>query len=170
MRRLLSPRLAAWTIACIALLLPAGAYADCVDPPSPGVDWTRCYFDERSFIDMDLRGAQLKDATFSRGDLAGANLSEADASRAKFIYTKLGGVRFDNGRFREADFTNADLQGASFKGADLRRAKFFRSKLQGVDFTAARMGGVDFLEADLSGALWIDGKHRCGEGSIGQCR
>jgi hypothetical protein len=31
------------------------------------------------------------------------------------------------------------------------------------------MTGADLLNADLSGALWIDGKRRCGAGSIGQC-
>lgn len=146
------------------------ALADCVDPPGPGVDWTRCYFDGREFQSVDLAGAALKEATFSRGDLSGANLSGVRGSRAKFISATLAKTDFSGAALREADFTNADLSDASFVGADLRRARLFRANLRGVDFTNARMRGADLLEADLSGALWIDGKSRCAEGSLGQCR
>lgn len=146
------------------------ALADCVDPPGPGVDWTRCYFDEREFRDADLTGAAMKDATFSRGDLSGAIFSGVSAARAKFISARLTDVNFSGATLREADFTNADLSGASFEGADLNRARLFRANLRGVNFTNARMRGADLLESDLSGALWIDGKRRCAEGSEGQCR
>lgn len=151
-------------------LSPALAHADCVDPPGPGVDWTRCYFDERNFSGVNLAGARLKDATFSRGILTDANLSGADASRAKFIHADLQGARFDGAKLREADFTNAILRDASLQGADLSRARLFRADLRGADLTDARMRGADLLEANLSGALWVNGQHVCGEGSIGQCR
>ena len=83
--------------ACIvvALLAPSAVLADCVDPPGSGVDWTRCYFDERTFQDVDLSGARLNDATFSRGDLSGADLSKVHAARAKFIHTTLVEVNFE---------------------------------------------------------------------------
>ena len=52
------------TVAGVCLLaMSAAARADCVDPAGPGVDWTRCYFDERNLSRMDLSGAKLKDAT-----------------------------------------------------------------------------------------------------------
>ena len=142
--------------ACFCLTLAStAARAECVDPPGQGVDWTRCYFDGRSFLEADLSNARLKDATFSRGNLSASRLTGADASRAKFIYAKLEGAVFDDARLREADFTNANLAGASLKGADLSRARMFRANLR---------------KADLSGAIWSDGARRCAEGSIGQCR
>lgn len=146
------------------------ALADCVDPPGPGVDWTRCYFDEREFLGADLSGVSMGQATFSRGDLSGSKLVNVRAARAKFISARLVDTDFSGANLREADFTNADLTGASFEGANLGRARMFRANLRGVNFTNARMSGADLLEADLSGALWIDGKRRCAEGSEGQCR
>lgn len=146
------------------------ALADCVDPPGPGVDWTRCYFDEREFLEADLSGMAMNQATFSRGNLSGAKLVNVRASRAKFISTRLTDADFSGAQLREADFTNADLTGATFEGADLSRARLFRASLRGANLTNARLRGADLLEADLSGALWIDGKRRCAEGSEGQCR
>ena len=49
------------------------------------------------------------------------------------------------------------------------RAKLFRASLRGADLSDAQIRGADLLGADLSQALWIDGRHRCGEGSLGQC-
>ena len=67
-------------------MLPlSAAKADCVDPPAPGVDWTRCYFDERSFQGVDLSGAKMKGATFNRADLSNADLAKADLRRGKLI-------------------------------------------------------------------------------------
>ena len=152
------------------LVLAAPAQAECTDPPSPGVEWTRCYFDGRDFSGVNLAGARLKDTTFTRGNLQEANLSGADASRAKFIHADLRRVQFDGATLREADFTNADLRDVSLAGADLSRARLFRADLRGAGLTDARTRGADLLEANLSGATWVNGQHVCAEGSIGQCR
>jgi uncharacterized protein YjbI with pentapeptide repeats len=145
------------------------AQAACTDPPRPGVDWQRCYIEERNLNGVRLEGAELRDARFNRSDLGGAHLSGVSAHRAKFISTRLVGASFDAARVTEADFTKADLAGASFVDADMRRARFFRANLKGANLSGARMTGADLLNADLSGATWIDGRTVCSEGSIGQC-
>ncbi len=163
--------LAAWLGAQMLLLGAAGgpASAACTDVAAPKVDWRRCTLDADDFAGRKLNGALLRDASFSLGNLAGADLSDVDAYHAKFLSTNLQGARLDRANLSEADFTRANLTGASLAKADLRRARFFRSILRDADFTGAQMGGADLLNADLSGALWIDGKRRCGAGSIGQC-
>jgi uncharacterized protein YjbI with pentapeptide repeats len=153
-----------------ALLLagvPAGAA--CTDVAAPKVDWRRCTLDAGDYAKSKLNGAELRDASFNLANLAGADLTEGDAYHAKFLSANLKGARLDRANLSEADFTRADLTGASLVHADLRRAHFFRAILRDTDLTAAQMTGADLLNADLSGALWIDGKRRCGAGSIGQC-
>jgi len=152
-----------------ATFFAAPALAACTDPARPEVDWRRCYMDERVFKAVDLSGARLRDARFSRADLTGANFSKSDSHRSRFYSAKLKGAKFDGARVTEADFTKADLAGASFVDADLRRARLFRANLRGANLTGAKLKGADFLNADLSGATWIDGKTICAEGSLGQC-
>ena len=147
---------------------PAAAF--CTDAAAPGVEWNRCLFDERDMPGVDLAGAKIRSSSFKRADLDKAVFTGAIGSRAKFISAGLRDARFDGARLNEADFTKADLRGAVFKDADLRRARFFRARLEGADFTGARLRQTDFFDADLSGAVWIDGKHVCAPGSIGQCR
>ena len=49
--------------AALALAAP-GAKAACTDTPQPGVDWRRCLLDNRTFIDVDLAGATLREGFF----------------------------------------------------------------------------------------------------------
>lgn len=153
-------------------LLIAGlgeAAAACADPPAPGVSWVRCFATGRDLGGIDMRGAKLYDATLNNGNLSGTKFDRADGRRAKLIAAVARGASFDEGEFPEADFSRADLEGATFRKADLRRARFFRANLRDTDFSGARLDGADLLHADLTGALWIDGRTRCGAGSIGTC-
>ena len=154
---------------CLGVLAAISAQAACTDVAAPKVDWRRCTLDGGDYAKSKLNGAELRDASFNLANLAGADLSEGDAYHAKFLSTNLQGARLDRANLSEADFTRADLTGASLVKADLRRAHFFRANLRNADLTGAQMTGADLLNADLSGALWIDGKRRCGAGSIGQC-
>lgn len=160
----------------IAVLLLAGinftmgsANAACTDTPAPGVNWQRCYLDNRNFKNVDLAGAILRGAFFAQSNLSGSNFTKIDGRRSKFVSASLNNGIFDRARLVGADFTNSDLMNSSFKEADLRRARFFRANLKGADFSKAILNNTDFLKANLSGAIWIDGKTVCSEGSIGQC-
>lgn len=154
----------------LALAAAGPAWADCTDFPQPGVNWRRCYHDERVLQGVDLTGAMLRDATFQRSDLSYAVLKEADAFRAKFVSATLVHVVLDGARLMEADLTRANLSGASLRGTDLRYAKLVFADLTGADLTGAELRRTDLRNADLSGATWIDGKRICGAGSIGQCQ
>lgn len=168
--KLLSHRTLLIRAAIFCLYLVSGAaHADCNDSPAPNVDWRRCYMDGRDFAGSSLAGAQLRDATFFRADLQGTDFTGADAYRAKFYLARLANARFDKARVAEADFSEADLRGASFRDADLRGAKLVGSDLRNADLTGANLRGADLFRADLAGAIWVDGKRRCAEGSIGQC-
>ncbi|EKE71538.1 pentapeptide repeat-containing protein [Oceanibaculum indicum] len=151
-------------------LAPSPALAGCGDPPGPGVDWRNCNMSRQEMPGANLTKATLWQTNLNRSDIAGADLSEADANRALFLETRMPGASLDGGRFTYADFSRADLTGASLKGANLSRARFHNAILREADFTGADIRDADFFRADLRGALWIDGKRRCGEDSIGACR
>lgn len=162
--------LGALTLCMVFLGGMASAVASCTEPPAPEVNWQRCYQDGRTLTNLDLRGANLRDAKFTRGDLSGSDLTGADGRRAKFVSAILKGVILDDANLTEADFTKSDLTGASFRNADLRRARLFRAILRDADLTGARLEAADLLQADLSGATWTDGKTICAEGSISLCK
>src|SRR3546814_4693851 len=67
----------------LALVPVSQAVADCTDPPGPGVTWRRCVFDRLEFQNVNLTGAELRDASFLRADLSGATLTKVGAFRAK---------------------------------------------------------------------------------------
>ncbi len=174
-RRFTARSIAALGCAILGLLAVAAitstpAQAGCNDPAGPGVDWRRCYMEERPFAGVDLTGADLDQARFNRSDLSTAVLRDADARRAKFLSATLIGADLTGAYLREADFTKADLTGAILRDADLTGARFFRAILREADLTDALLNRTDILEADLSGARWIDGERICAEGSLGQCR
>jgi uncharacterized protein YjbI with pentapeptide repeats len=156
--------------ALLAVLLLSGpASAACTDAAQPNVEWRRCAFVEAELRGAHLAGAVLRDGSFDRADLREADLTDTQAYRAKFVSADLRGARLDHAVLAEADFTRADLGGASLVESDLRRARFFRASLRGADLSRAQVVGADFLNCDLSNALWIDGKRRCAEGSVGRC-
>src|SRR3546814_14474502 len=72
----------------LALVPVSQAVADCTDPPGPGVTWRRCVFDRLEFQNVNLTGAELRDASFLRADLSGATLTKVGAFRAKFVNTR----------------------------------------------------------------------------------
>jgi len=156
-------------MACIAGFVGHARAADCTQRAAPGVDWQRCFFDDRDLAGQNLARAHVVETSFARAVLTGVDLTGADGYRAKFISAAMAKTHLDNGNFAEADFTKADLGGASLKNADLRRAHFFKANLKGADLSGARMLGADLLNADLSGATWTDGKRICAAGSTGEC-
>lgn len=154
-------------------LMPAQAQqigADCQSPALPGVDWHRCYLDDKPLPGVDLTGARLRETRLIRANLSAAVLDEVDARRAKFMRALASGARFHDADLREADFTRANLEGADLTGADLRRTRFFKANLRRANLTGARLGNTDILDADLTGATWTNGTYVCGPGSIGQCK
>lgn len=170
LRAMLAKRL--WFFASVFLVLApvSEALADCTDPPAPGVNWRRCVFDRLEFNNVDLSGAELRDASFYRSDLSGSIFEKVKAFRAKFVNAVLTGASFPEADLREADMTKANLSEADLATADLRRARLFGANLRGADLSGAKLEGADLSGADLTGATWTNGNHVCREGSIGRCQ
>src|SRR3546814_3768664 len=59
----------------------------------------------RSFQNVNLTGAELRDASFLRADLSGATLTKVGAFRAKFVNTTLTGADLTDADLAEVDMT-----------------------------------------------------------------
>jgi uncharacterized protein YjbI with pentapeptide repeats len=154
----------------LLLLAVSPAVAGCTDAAAPRVDWRRCLHDGRDLQGVDLSGAVLRDASFSRASLQGVKLAGAEAPEVRFTSADMTGADLSGAVLRGADFTRTVLRGGSLARADLRQARFFRADLRGVDFQGAELAGADLSGALLEGALWVDGQRRCAADSVGACR
>ncbi len=141
----------------------------CTAAPKPGVNWLRCFFNERDFSGVDLTGAVIRESSFNRAIFKGAILKGVDAREAKFVSADLENAILAEADLKNADFTRAKLVNADLSGADLREARLFRADLSGANLTGARLDGADLFMAVLDGATWTDGS-RCAPGSRGLCR
>lgn len=162
--RLLTPA----TLA-LALFAAPPAWADCTDPPDPGVNWQGCNFNGLTLTELNLEGGRLREASFLRSDISGSNLSGIEGYKARFVNATVQNVDFTGAQLARADFTKADLTGANLSETDLRNARLYQTILRNADLSGAKIGGADLSNADLSGATWIDGERTCREGSIGRC-
>ncbi|MEQ9245210.1 MAG: pentapeptide repeat-containing protein, partial [Nitratireductor sp.] len=79
------------------------AFADCSAVPAPGVDWSRCFLEESTFIDSDLTDAKLVDTRLQRADLSRTIFNGVDARDAKFVGAELSGASFVGANLRKAD-------------------------------------------------------------------
>lgn len=76
----------------------------------PGVEVIKKYrAGERIFTNINLSGANLKDAYLDGADLSGANLDNVDLSGAY-----LSGANFNNTNLTTANLTNAKLYSAHY--------------------------------------------------------
>jgi len=101
---------------------------------------------------IDLSGADLREANLSGADLIEANLSGADLREANLrgadlIEANLSGADLSGVNLRGANLRGADLSGVNLRGANLRGAD-----LRGADLRGADLSGADMRWADLSGA------------------
>ena len=72
-------------------------------------------FDNLDLREVNLKGANLADASFISADLREANLQDADLSRAKLVQTQLAGT----------DFTNSTLTGAYIEDWGITNSSIF---------------------------------------------
>jgi uncharacterized protein YjbI with pentapeptide repeats len=93
-------------------------------------DWiprlSGCIFDGMKIPAINLRQADISEASFKGAMLDSADFLEADAHGTDFSSASLVGARFDY----------ADLGGANLKGANLEGASFQQSKLSDEDQVA----------------------------------
>lgn len=135
--------------------------------------------------DLDLRGADFREALlesvnfdgsrlagcdFSRAVLARASLRGADLSGCRLAAANLAGCRCESARFDRADLngaivSNAELASASFQDCVLDAADFSEAKFDATDwarcrahrlvFLDMRLSGLRAIGADLSGAVFL---------------
>jgi uncharacterized protein YjbI with pentapeptide repeats len=145
------------------------------DRPTPRL--VGAYLEQAEWADIDLAGADLRDADLSgavlrRGrldsaNLAGATLRDAklsavSANSAGFDRADLTGASLPHMRAERASFRSATLVAASliqgnfgaanFEGADLTLAKLMDAVLVGAELRSAKIEDADFSGADLSKA------------------
>ena len=111
-------------------------------------DFSETYFD----INPDLRGADLRNASFYMAILNGVDFSGARLDEAKFSRAELNGAMFVNANLNEAEMKDAVAQGARFNSADVSDANFSESDLINASFQGADIEDARFSEANLTGA------------------
>lgn len=115
----------------------------------PGCDLRRQNLAQLDLHQVDLRQAQLQEATLLKADLHQADLRGA--------------------QLRETVLLQADLRETKLQGADLKGVRLGGAKLQGADLTGAMMDTLDLQGVNLSGMIWVDGR-TCASGSFNRCK
>lgn len=113
---------------------------------STGVgDWNQ-WRARNSDVQVDLRGADLRDAELPGVDLRNALLANCD-----FRDAVLDGADLSSAMMNSANLTDAQLRRAVLIGVDAQSAT-----LQGADATDANLSEANFQRATLSGATLVD--------------
>jgi hypothetical protein len=76
------------------------------------------------------------------------DLRSANLKSAKFVWTELNNVNFENSNLGSANFSNAALRGANFSRANLKGANFSGSSLS----SSTNFGGSNLIEANFVGS------------------
>lgn len=124
-------------------------------------------------IDLDLRGAQLPDASLSRVWLPGVLLNDADLQRARLQGAVLNNARLAGANLSHADLTDAclrqaggvdsmagirgvEMSGATLDGARLTSADLRHARARDATFRGAELQSMRCYHADLTGATFRD--------------
>lgn len=108
---------------------------------------------------VNLDGADLSGADFTRLNLAGASLMNASLIETFFIHANLTGANFTSSNLTQAAFFGANLTKANLEGANLTKTFFSgRGIFPCADLTLADLretdiAGMDFTGVNLTGAL-----------------
>ena len=102
--------------------------------------------------DANLTGANLCEAELSDANLSGANLSEADLREAVLCGADLGGEVLSEADLSRANLTESDLTEADLTEAVLVVADLHGANLREADLTDTDLRGANLREADLTEA------------------
>lgn len=138
---------------------------------SPAPDFTNSNERGRSFVGLDLTGANftgadlrpipdtetppsadnLRRADFSTAVLTDSVFRSVRASRALFVDAQCAGADFTR-----ADLTQTDFSGADLSGCNLTGANFAGSNLTGVNFTGATIDRTNFALCNLADVVDLE--------------
>ncbi len=101
------------------------------------------------FSNVDLSGANLRNANLQEIDFREANLSEADLrnvnlQKAEMVESNLWGANL-----RNANLSGASLKKANLKWADLKGSQLEGTNLDGADLSYAKLSTADLSEVKL---------------------
>ena len=103
-----------------------------------------CYY-------INLRGAWLNGADFSRARLQDANLDAAQLQGAYLFEADLRGAILDNAQLQMALLPHANLHAASLDATNLQGASLDNTHLQGATLVKAQLQEASLTETDLRG-------------------
>ena len=129
-----------------------------------GIDGRKLDLRSADLGEATLSGATLRDADLNKANLSyatldGAILSNANLGGANLSFASLTNVDLSDADLSFANLINANLSGANLSGADLGGAYFSGATLRGVNFNNASLVGVNLVNADLSNANLTGAKH-----------
>jgi hypothetical protein len=99
--------------------------------------------------ELDLSGANARDAYWARIDFRYSDFYRADLTDASLRKAILDGAQFRETTLANAVLTDVQCEGASFKLADLRGANFDGAKLRGTTFENVRVFGATLVGAEV---------------------
>jgi hypothetical protein len=110
-------------------------------------------------VGLELQGAKLHGADFSRSVLREVNLMTAMLDASDFSNAELVNVRLTKASLKRAKFVRARLNGIDFRGSRIDRADFCKAELKSALFTDLDCKGVNFEGADLTQANFLGAKN-----------
>lgn len=107
---------------------------------------------------IDIRGANLREAylegaNFRKSNLQEVDLSEAHLQKAYLFGIKLQNANLNNTNLQDVVFSKANLKNADLTNAKLQGAKLFKANLQYVVLYEANLQGADLNQANLQDAF-----------------
>jgi uncharacterized protein YjbI with pentapeptide repeats len=143
-------------------IIPNLSWADLSNMELTGADFREANLRWANLSGADLSWVFLNNADLTKANLSGADLSEANLSEVNLYRADLTGanlyrVYFNKANLestilREVNLSEANLSEANLKLAHLRKANLFRANLTGADLGGAYLDETDFEEADLTRA------------------
>jgi uncharacterized protein YjbI with pentapeptide repeats len=102
---------------------------------------------ERQFINLQLRGSDLRGINLSQADLRGADLSKANLREVN-----LSGANLAEAQLNEADLSSANLEEANLTETSLIKAYLIRANLHSANLRNAYLTGAYLTKSILTGA------------------
>jgi hypothetical protein len=102
--------------------------------------------------DINLEGANLRDATFYESSLQRANLRGATLTHVQFKGADLTDARLSRAAINATDLIGANLVGAELYDADLTGAALNRANCSGANMSRVNLGNARLVSTILVGA------------------
>ncbi|MDQ8184081.1 pentapeptide repeat-containing protein [Pelagicoccus sp. SDUM812002] len=108
-----------------------------------GIDMEEINHSAVTFVQSDLRSANLSQYDFTHITLEGSNLSEANLGAAVFHYARMDGAVLDGAKLGSSKLNWSSWKNASFAGAKLQGADLEEIDLENADLSGADLGYIE---------------------------